>query len=104
MLLAISFADAAQMNMRVFPINDHLLCFYDGRPAETTTPPSDHNWADFGALNVGVATYVVHRGDRALVYDTYPTGQDSAAADSKESRDRSRNGMGTAGNHSTGDS
>ena len=61
--------------MRVFPINDHLLCFYDGRPAETTTPPSDHNWADFGALNVGVATYVVHRGDRALVYDTYPSTQ-----------------------------
>jgi hypothetical protein len=21
------------MNMRVFQINDHLLCFYDGRPA-----------------------------------------------------------------------
>ena len=74
-LLAVAIADAAEMNMRVFPINDHLLCFYDGRPAETTTPPSDHNWADFGALNVGVATYVVHRGGSALVYDTYPTTQ-----------------------------
>jgi cyclase len=74
-LLAVGFADAAEMNMRVFQINDHLLGFYDGRPAETTTPPGDHNWADFGALNVGVATYVVHRGDRALVYDTYPSTQ-----------------------------
>jgi hypothetical protein len=32
-LLAVGFADAADMNMRVFQINDHLLCFYDGRPA-----------------------------------------------------------------------
>jgi cyclase len=74
-LLAVGFADAAEMNMRVFQINDHLLSFYDGRPAETATPAGDRNWADFGALNVGVATYVVHRGDRALVYDTYPSTQ-----------------------------
>jgi glyoxylase-like metal-dependent hydrolase (beta-lactamase superfamily II) len=61
--------------MRVFQINDHLLCFYDGRPAQSTAAPGDHNWADFGAMNVGVATYAVHRGDRALVYDTYPSPQ-----------------------------
>jgi cyclase len=72
-LLAIGFADAAEMNIRVFQINDHLLSFYDGRPAETTNSPGVHNWAEFGALNVGVATYVIHRGDRALVYDTYPS-------------------------------
>jgi cyclase len=63
------------MNMRVFQINDYLISFYDGRPAESTTPSSNNNWADFGALNVGVATYVVHRGDRALVYDIYPSTQ-----------------------------
>ena len=74
-LLAVGFADAADMNMRVFQINDHLLCFYDGRPAETTIRSDVHNWADFGAMNVGVATYVIHRGDRALVYDTYPSTQ-----------------------------
>jgi cyclase len=73
LILAVNFADAAEMNMRVFEINDHLLGFYDGRPAETTTPRPERNWADFGALNVGVATYVIHRGDRALVYDTYPS-------------------------------
>ena len=66
-------ANAAEINMRVFQINDHLICFYDGRPPEPATPSTDHNWADFGAFNVGVATYVVYRGDQALVYDTYPS-------------------------------
>jgi len=75
MLFAVGFANAAEMSMRVFRINDHLLCFYDGRPAETAVKPGDHNWADFGAMNVGVASYVIHRGDRALVYDTYPSVQ-----------------------------
>ncbi len=57
------FATAADPSIRVFPINDHLLAFYDGRPAESTVTPGDRNWADFGAMNVGVATYVIHRGD-----------------------------------------
>jgi cyclase len=72
MLLAAGFAHAAEMNMRVFELNDHLLGFYDGRPAESTGPQDGGNWADFGAMNVGVATYVIHSGDQALVYDSYP--------------------------------
>jgi cyclase len=71
-MLCIGHAGAAEMNMRVFQINDHLLSFYDGRPAEPAHRPAVENWADAGALNVGVATYVIHRGDAALVYDTYP--------------------------------
>src|SRR5580698_7216219 len=63
------------MNMRVFELNDHLLAFYDGRPAETTASQDARDWADFGAMNVGVATYVIHSGDQALVYDTYPSTQ-----------------------------
>ena len=59
--------------MRVFPINDHLISFYDGRPPEAARRPDAHNWADYGALDVGVSTYVIHRGDQALVYDTFPT-------------------------------
>src|SRR5208283_935863 len=70
---AAALGDAAGMNMRVFQINDHILGFYDGRPAESSVPSGVHNWADYGAMNVGVATYVIHRGDRALVYDTYPS-------------------------------
>ena len=72
-LFAVNQADPAEMNMRVFELNDHLLGFYDGRQSETQAPHGDHNWADFGAMNVGVATYVIHRGDQALVYDTYPS-------------------------------
>jgi cyclase len=65
-------ADAAVSNMRVFTINDHLLAFYDGRPPAPSQPQEAANWADFGALDVGVATYVIHRGDQALVYDSFP--------------------------------
>jgi cyclase len=72
-LITVGAADAAEVHMRVFELNDHLLGFYDGRPSETEAPHGAHNWADFGAMNVGVATYVIHRGDRALVYDTYPS-------------------------------
>jgi cyclase len=71
--LAISHARAGDINMRVFQINDHLISFYDGRPAEAPRAPDTHNWADYGALDVGVSTYVIRRGDQALVYDTFPT-------------------------------
>ena len=53
--------------MRVFQINDHLISFYDGRPAQAPRRPDTHNWVDYGALDVGVSTYVIRRGDRALV-------------------------------------
>ncbi|HEX2789673.1 MAG TPA: MBL fold metallo-hydrolase [Steroidobacteraceae bacterium] len=75
--LAISHVTAAEMNMRVFQINDHLISFYDGRPAQAPRPPNTHNWADYGALDVGVSTYVIRRGDQALVYDTFPTAQEA---------------------------
>jgi cyclase len=70
-VLSTGLVSAAEMSVRVFQINDHLIAFYVGRPAiapDASTP----NWADNDALNVGVATYVIHRGDRALVYDTFP--------------------------------
>jgi len=73
LLMTGAAANAATMNMRVFAINDHLWCFYDGRPPQSQVDPKDHNWADFGANNVGVATYVIHQGDHALVYDTFPS-------------------------------
>jgi cyclase len=62
-LLALLFAGipahARELAMRVFRINDHVWCFYDGRPPQAHVDPADHNWADFGANNVGVATYVM---------------------------------------------
>jgi glyoxylase-like metal-dependent hydrolase (beta-lactamase superfamily II) len=80
--LATNFAVAAAMNMRVFELNDHLLCFYDGRPPPAERARGAHNWADYGALDVGVATYVIHSGNQALVYDTFPT-----AAEAQWTRD-----------------
>jgi cyclase len=65
-------AKAMSMNIRVIAINDYLTAFYDGRPAQPAQTTGPENWADFGALYVGVATYVIHRGDQALVYDSFP--------------------------------
>jgi glyoxylase-like metal-dependent hydrolase (beta-lactamase superfamily II) len=77
LLLAMLFtgaqAHATEMAMRVFRINDHLLCFYDGRPDQATVKPGAADWADAGANYVGVATYVIYRGDHALVYDSFPS-------------------------------
>jgi cyclase len=71
--LALHSASARAMNMRVFEINDYLIGFYDGRPAQSQRPSGTPNWAEYGALDVGVCTYVIHRGDQALVYDTFPS-------------------------------
>lgn len=59
--------------VRVLPINDHLIAFYDGRPEEKGVDLSKATWADHGANFVGVATYAVVDGAEALVYDTYPS-------------------------------
>ena len=71
--LSMGHAAAAEMNMRVFQINDHLTGFYVGRPAQAPHPSDASDWANYGAINVGVATYVIHRGDSALIYDTFPS-------------------------------
>ena len=75
--LAMTSGSAREIDIRVFQINDHLLCFYDGRPAQASHRADTNNWADSSAFDVGVATYAIHRGDAALVYDTYPTTQDA---------------------------
>ncbi|WP_298191330.1 MBL fold metallo-hydrolase [Novosphingobium sp.] len=62
--------DAAHA-VRAIPINDHLTAFYQGRPDEASVPPGPRQWPDLGAIFVGVATYAIHDGDTALVYDTF---------------------------------
>jgi cyclase len=64
---------AAGAGMRVFQINDHLICFYLGRPAQDLHRAGAPDWTQSGALDVGVATYVIHSGDQALVYDSFPS-------------------------------
>lgn len=62
---------APPMPVRVMPINDHLTAFYQGRPDEASVKPGPKHWPDLGAIFVGVATYAVHDGDTALVYDSF---------------------------------
>jgi glyoxylase-like metal-dependent hydrolase (beta-lactamase superfamily II) len=76
-IVALAGPAHAAGGMRVFTINDHLLAFYDGRPPAPAQPRQAANWADFGALDVGVATYVIHRGDQALVYDSFPYAEEA---------------------------
>ncbi len=53
-------------NMRVAKINDYLLCFYDGRDI------ADYpDWLQSNIdMQLGVCCYVLHRGDKAIVFDT----------------------------------
>lgn len=52
-------------------INDHILGFYLGRDLSPPSPYShvEGNWVDVD-WKLGMASYVVHSGDEALVYDT----------------------------------
>jgi len=64
-------APVTVMPVRVMPINDHLTAFYQGRPDEASVEPGPKRWPDLGAIFVGVATYAIHEGDTAIVYDTF---------------------------------
>jgi len=70
-----NFAYAEDLpGMRVIEINDHMLAFYDGRdPSGKRVFSTERNWQDDGAMKLGVATYAIHSGDKAIVYDTFPS-------------------------------
>lgn len=71
LLAVIAPARAADAPVRVIRINDHLTAFYQGRPAQASVKPGPKRWPDLGAVFVGVATYAIHQGDRALIYDSF---------------------------------
>jgi len=56
---------------QVIQLNDHLTAFYDGRNTLRLSP--DPNWVDDAANKLGVATYAIHHGHDAIVFDTFPT-------------------------------
>src|SRR5579871_5966119 len=56
---------------KVIQINDHLTAFYDGRNMLRISP--EPNWVDDAADKLGVATYAIHQGHDAIVFDTFPT-------------------------------
>jgi cyclase len=57
-------------SIRVQALSDYLLFFFAGRqPAERYA--KDWNWFDDAAMKLGIGTYAIHRGDQAIVYDTF---------------------------------
>ncbi|MFY8099478.1 MAG: hypothetical protein ACOVOA_05905, partial [Allorhizobium sp.] len=52
--------------LRISHINDYLICFYDGRDI-AQYPAWLHSNID---MQLGVCNYVLHRGDRAVIFDT----------------------------------
>lgn len=56
--------------LRIKHLNDHLIAFYAGRD-DTPRLTSEHNWYDDSAMNLGVCTYAINRGDSAVIYDTF---------------------------------
>ena len=55
---------------RVLRPAEGVYAFYDGR-IEGYRFAERPNWVDEGALALGIASYAVVSGDRALVYDTH---------------------------------
>jgi len=58
--------------IEVIRINDHLIGFYEGRHPSNDPPFAENydNWVYYGAMNLGVSTYAILKGDRAILYDT----------------------------------
>jgi glyoxylase-like metal-dependent hydrolase (beta-lactamase superfamily II) len=55
--------------LRVLTPAPGVLAFYAGRTADRFLPGP--NWVDDGAISLGIASYVLHDGDAALIYDTH---------------------------------
>ena len=66
-----SAAPAPMHPLTVKALNDHLLYFYDGRDSTGKRFMTEWNWKDDAAMKLGIGTYVIHQGGRALVYDTF---------------------------------
>ena len=58
-------------DIQVIAINDHILAFYAGRDPDYQPAGPEKNWVELGAMDLGVATYAIYRGDEAVIYDTF---------------------------------
>ncbi|MFN3625199.1 MAG: MBL fold metallo-hydrolase [Hyphomicrobium sp.] len=63
-------APGPEPRILVHALTDYLLVFYAGRDPSTRAS-EDWNWFDDTAMKLGIAAYVIHRGDEAVVYDTF---------------------------------
>lgn len=59
-------------HLRVFKPHPAIYAFYDGRVPGYRFA-SHENWVDEGALSLGIASYAIVSGTKALVYDTHVT-------------------------------
>lgn len=57
--------------MRIFEPHPGVIAFYDGRIPGIRAHGPGPNWLDDGAFTLGTASFVIHDGDEALVYDTH---------------------------------
>lgn len=57
--------------MRLLEPAPHVLAFYDGRTGEKPSTSAEMTWVEDGALSLGIASFAIHDGDEALVYDTH---------------------------------
>jgi cyclase len=57
-------------HMRVFRPAEGIFAFYDGR-IEGYRFAEGRNWVDEGALSLGISSYAVVDGRKALIYDTH---------------------------------
>ena len=62
--------DPPLAHLRVSEPHPGILAYYDGRVAGHRFMVPD-NWVDDGALELGIASYALVRGDAALVYDSH---------------------------------
>lgn len=70
--MVLSLATSAEeLRMRVIEINEHLTAFYTGRDPDLPRYAPEWNWVDDGAMKLGIATYAIHQGKEAVVYDTF---------------------------------
>lgn len=60
-----------EMEITVSRLNDYLLFFYTGR-GEAAEKAGD-DWVSGAAMKLGIGIYVIHRGDKAVLYDTLTT-------------------------------
>lgn len=65
-----NLVDALSITVRL--INDHVISFYDGRDlsGEPDFLTQENSWIYYGAMSLGLATYAIHKGNKAVVFDS----------------------------------
>jgi cyclase len=72
----LSPSSGSESTIQVTRLNDYLLFFFDGRNPDAPQEPDD--WVSETAMALGIGTYAIHRGDEALVFDTFTSVEQAA--------------------------